>query len=116
MEIYKEFTFESAHRLPFTPEGHRCRRLHGHSFRAQLHVRGPVVEPQGWVADFADLTEAWRPLHGLLDHQYLNEVPGLENPTSENIARWIWHRVKLPGLCRVVLLETCTSGCVYSGD
>lgn len=118
MEIFKEFRIEAAHRLPNVPEGHKCARLHGHSFRISLHVRGPVDPRAGWVQDFADLSEAWRPLHEQLDHRLLNEVEGLENPTSENLARWVWDRVRpaLPGLCRVVVHETCTSGCVYEGE
>jgi 6-pyruvoyltetrahydropterin/6-carboxytetrahydropterin synthase len=118
MEIFKEFSFEAAHRLPHVPAGHKCLRLHGHSFRVELHARGPVREPQGWVMDFADLATAFRPLYDVLDHNYLNEIPGLENPTSENLARWIWARVKpaVPELCLVVVRETCTAGCSYSGD
>lgn len=118
MEIFKEFRIEAAHRLPAVPPEHKCARLHGHSFRIVLHVRGPVDPRAGWVQDFADLSEAWRPLHEALDHRYLNEVEGLENPTSEHLARWVWGRVKpaLPGLCRVVVRETCTSGCVYEGE
>jgi 6-pyruvoyltetrahydropterin/6-carboxytetrahydropterin synthase len=118
MEIYKEFGFEAAHRLPHVPEGHKCRRLHGHSFRVELHAAGPLREPEGWVMDFADLTRAFQPVHALVDHQYLNEVPGLENPTSENLARWIWQQIKpsVPELFRVVIRETCTAGCSYAGD
>ena len=118
MEIFKEFTFEAAHRLPNLPEGHKCRRLHGHSFRVQLHVHGRVVEPEGWIVDFADIKKAFQPFYDQLDHYYLNEVEGLENPTSENLARWIWERMRrvLPGLCKVVVCETCTSGCVYEGE
>jgi 6-pyruvoyltetrahydropterin/6-carboxytetrahydropterin synthase len=118
MDIYKEFRFEAAHRLPHVPEGHKCRRLHGHSFRVELHAQGPLREPEGWVMDFADLTRAFQPVHALVDHQYLNEVPGLENPTSENLARWIWQKVKpsVPELHRVVIRETCTAGCSYAGD
>lgn len=118
MEIFKEFRFEAAHRLPHVPEGHKCRRVHGHSFRVELHVEGPLREPQGWVMDFAELTAAFRPVYDLIDHQYLNDVPGLDNPTSENLARWTWQKVKpaLPELCRVVIRETCTAGCSYSGD
>lgn len=79
---------------------------------------GPTREPQGWVMDFADISALYRPIHDTLDHTYLNEVPGLENPTSENIAKWIWQRLKpsLPGLRSVIVRETCTDGCVYSGD
>lgn len=118
MEIFKEFTFEAAHRLPNLPEGHKCRRLHGHSFRVEIHVRGPIVQPEGWIVDFADIKKVFKPFYDQLDHYYLNEIEGLENPTSENLARWIWQRMKpvLPGLCRVMVRETCTSGCVYAGE
>ena len=118
MEIFKEFTFEAAHRLPNVPPDHKCSRLHGHSYRVEIHVRGPVGERSGWVMDFADIKEAFAPVQARLDHYYLNEVEGLENPTSENIARWIWQKLKrsLPGLSKVVVRETCTSGCVYAGE
>ena len=118
MEIYKEFGFESAHRLPNVPPGHKCARLHGHSFRVSVHVEGPVGEQSGWVCDFADISAACRPLHDELDHRLLNDVPGLENPTSEVLARWIWQRLadRLPGLAMVEVRETCTSGCRYRGD
>lgn len=117
MEIFKEFLFEAAHLLPHTPPGHKCRNLHGHSFRVEIHVEGPTVEPEGWVVDFASLTAAWAPLHALVDHHFLNEIPGLENPTSENVARWVWEKIRpaLPSLCSVVVRETCTSGCIYRG-
>lgn len=117
MEIFKSFTFEAAHRLPNVPDGHKCARLHGHSFRVELHVAGPVGERSGWVMDFAEVKAAFAPLYDALDHRYLNEIDGLENPTSENIAIWIWERLKpnLPQLCRVVVHETCTSGCAYTG-
>ena len=117
MEIFKEFTFEAAHRLPMVPPEHKCARLHGHSFRVTLHVRGEVNPELGWFMDFAELEAAFAPCYAQLDHYYLNEVPGLENPTSENLARWIWERVSpaLPGLSQVVVRETCTSGCVYEG-
>ncbi|HEX5744859.1 MAG TPA: 6-carboxytetrahydropterin synthase QueD [Archangium sp.] len=118
MEIFKEFTFEAAHRLPNVPPGHKCARLHGHSYRVTLHVQGPVGADSGWVMDFADLTEAFKPIHAQLDHYYLNEIEGLSNPTSENLARWIWQRVRprLPQLSQVMVRETCTSGCIYRGE
>lgn len=117
-EIYKVFYIEAAHRLPNLPEGHKCRRLHGHSFRIEIHIAGDVDPALGWVMDFADLKAAFEPLYRELDHNYLNEIPGLENPTSENLAAWIWRRLKpdLPQLCRIVVAETCTSGCVYTGE
>ncbi len=118
MEIFKEFRIESAHHLPNVPEDHKCRRLHGHSFRISVHVEGPVGETTGWVRDFAEITAAVEPLVDELDHRYLNEVPGLENPTSERLAVWIWDRLAatLPDLSRVVVHETCTSGCEYRGS
>ncbi len=118
MDIYKAFTFEAAHSLPNTPEGHKCRRLHGHSFRVEVHVSGPVDAHRGWVIDFGDIKTAFKPLYERLDHYHLNEIEGLDNPTSENIARWIWSRLKpeLPGLSKIVLAETCTAGCVYRGE
>ena len=116
MEIFREFTFEAAHRLPYVPEGHKCGRLHGHSYRVEIHVSGPVRDT-GWVMDFADVKAAWAPLDDQLDHRYLNEVDGLANPTSESLARWIWDRLadSLP-LSAVVVRETCTSGCIYRGE
>ncbi len=118
MEIWKEFTFEAAHRLPHVPAGHKCARLHGHSFRVSVHVTGPVGKDTGWVIDFAEVAAVMKPIINGLDHYYLNEIEGLENPTSENLARWIWARLlpKLPGLSKVVVRETCNSGCVYRGD
>lgn len=118
MEIFKVFSIEAAHRLPNVPPGHKCARLHGHSFEVVIHVRGPVGVETGWIMDFAAIKEAFKPLHAQLDHHYLNEVEGLENPTSEHLARWIWQRLQpsLPLLSQVVVKETCTSGCVYQGE
>ena len=118
MEIYKQFTFEAAHRLPNVPPGHKCARLHGHSFEVTVHVRGPLSVHEGWVMDFADLKASVKPVIEELDHHYLNDIIGLENPTSEVIARWIWRRLApaLPGLSQIVVRETCTSGCVYRGE
>ena len=118
MHIHKTFQIESAHRLPHVPEGHKCARVHGHSFRIEVHVEGPLDPKLGWVMDFADIKTAFQPLFDQLDHRYLNEVEGLENPTSEHLARWIWHRLapRLPLLARVVVHETCTSGCSYDGS
>jgi 6-pyruvoyltetrahydropterin/6-carboxytetrahydropterin synthase len=117
MDIFKTFTLEAAHRLPNVPAGHKCARLHGHSFRVELHVSGTPDAHSGWIMDFADIKAAFRPLYEQLDHQYLNEIEGLDNPTSERLAAWIWDRLKLalPLLSAVVVHETCTSGCRYSG-
>jgi 6-pyruvoyltetrahydropterin/6-carboxytetrahydropterin synthase len=118
MEIFREFGFEAAHRLPRVPEGHKCARLHGHSFVVVVHLRGMVDARAGWVADFAEIKDACEPLRGQLDHRYLNEIEGLDNPTTENLARWIWRRLRpaLPGLSQVVVRETCTAGAVYRGE
>lgn len=117
VEIWKEFGFESAHLLPHVPQGHKCGRLHGHSFRVRVALRGVPDERTGWLMDFADLKKAWEPLHDILDHRYLNEIPGLENPTSEVMAGWIWAKLRpgLPELSSISVLETCTAGCVYHG-
>lgn len=118
MDIFKVFTIEAAHRLPNVTPNHKCARLHGHSFRVEVHVRGAVGSETGWVMDFAEVKEAFQPLFDQLDHHYLNEVEGLQNPTSENLARWIWQRLRpsLPMLSKVIINETCTSGCTYEGD
>jgi 6-pyruvoyltetrahydropterin/6-carboxytetrahydropterin synthase len=116
MEIFREFTFEAAHRLPHVPQGHKCGRLHGHSYRVTVHIDGAVEPIAGWVLDFAAISAAFAPVHDLLDHRYLNEVAGLDNPTSENVARWIWQHLAGtlgPGLVAVTVRETATSGATY---
>ncbi len=118
MEIFKVFTFEAAHRLPHAPVGHKCERLHGHSYHIAVHVQGDISLESGWITDFADIARVVEPVIAQLDHTYLNEIDGLANPTSELLARWIWARLELclPGLSQLVVRETCTSGCVYRGD
>jgi len=117
MEIFKVFTLEAAHRLPKVPAGHKCARVHGHSFRVEIHVAGEPDPDTGWLMDFADIKTAFQPVYDRLDHHYLNDVPGLENPTSEQLAMWIWEQLKpsLPSLSGIVVHETCTSGCRYRG-
>ena len=118
VRLIHEFRFEAAHRLPNVPDGHKCARLHGHSFKVEIAVKGPVDEKTGWFIDFDELYELWQPLHDKLDHRYLNEIPGLENPTSENLAGWIWRALKpnLPSLVRVTVFETCEARCEYEGE
>ena len=118
VEIFKEFQIEAAHRLPNVPEGHKCARLHGHSFQITIYVSGPIDEDSGWVIDFAEIKRAFKPIFHQLDHNYLNDIDGLENPTSENLARWIWRAIEsdLPNLSKVAVRETCTAGCIYQGD
>jgi 6-pyruvoyltetrahydropterin/6-carboxytetrahydropterin synthase len=117
VELRKTFQFEAAHRLPNLPEGHKCWRLHGHSFQVEIVVRGECDPHLGWLMDYAEIARRFQPLWEQLDHRYLNEIPGLENPTSEVLAAWIWQRLKpvLPELAEVVVAETCTARCVYRG-
>ena len=118
MEIYKLFTIEAAHRLPNLPADHKCSRLHGHSFQIEVHVQGEIDTQTGWVMDFAEISQVFKPLFEQLDHRYLNEIEGLENPTSENLARWIWKKLEpdLPLLSAIHVKETCTAGCIYTGN
>ncbi len=118
MRIHKKFQIEAAHRLPNVPAEHKCARLHGHSFVIGIHIEGDVGAESGWVMDFADIKYSFKPIFEILDHNYLNEIRGLENPTSENLAIWIWEKLAedLPGLCEVTVNETCTSGCSYRGE
>lgn len=118
MEIFKEFKFEAAHRLSHLPEGHKCRNLHGHSYRVKVFVRGRVDPKMGWIIDFDEIKRACQPLIEQLDHAFLNEVEGLGCSTSENLAHWFWQRLKrnLKGLSKVEVLETATSGAIYCGE
>ena len=118
MRIYKDFTFEAAHHLPNVPEDHKCRRLHGHSFQVRIEVAGETDPDADWVMDYSELKAHFEPIYQQLDHHYLNEIKGLENPTSENLAKWIWQALKptLPQLSRIELKETCSTGCIYAGE
>lgn len=117
MDIFNRFSLEAARRLPYLPPEHPCSRVHGHSFQIEVHVGGPLDAKLGWVIDFAEIQRAWQPIHAALDHRYLNDIAGLENPTSELLAQWIWLRLQpvLPGLTKIVVMETPTSGCIFSG-
>jgi 6-pyruvoyltetrahydropterin/6-carboxytetrahydropterin synthase len=117
VELIKSFQFEAAHLLPRLPKSHKCRRLHGHSFKVDIVVAGECNSHLGWLVDYAVISRVFQPIWKKLDHRYLNEIPGLENPTSENLAVWIWRRLKpqMPLLTEVVVAETCQSRCVYRG-
>ena len=117
VELRKTFQFEAAHLLPHLPKTHKCRRLHGHSFVVEVVIEGDCDPKLGWLMDYADISAAFKPIHDKLDHYYLNEIPGLENPTSENLAAWIWQRLqpRLPLLKEIAVAETCMSRCVYLG-
>jgi 6-pyruvoyltetrahydropterin/6-carboxytetrahydropterin synthase len=118
VELTKEYRFEAAHRLPRVPEGHKCSRLHGHSYKVELEARGPIEPDSGWLIDYAVLDDAWSILHARLDHRCLNDVPGLENSTSENLAVYIWNelRTKVPALSAVTVWETFDGKCTYRGS
>ncbi len=118
IELRKTFQFEAAHLLPHVPKTHKCHRLHGHSFVVEVVIAGETDPKLGWLIDYAEITEAFKPLLEQLDHYYLNEIQGLENPTSENLAAWIWERLKsrLPLLIEIAVAETCMSRCVFRGE
>lgn len=115
--LFKDFNFEAAHHLPNVPTGHKCARLHGHSFQVRIEVTGEVDAHTGWVMDFSEIKAAFKPILEQLDHYYLNDIDGLENPTSEVLAQWIWQKLKpeLPLLSAIRVKETCTAGCIYRG-
>ena len=118
VELSKEYVFEAAHHLPKTPPGHKCRRVHGHSYRVEVSIAGNVNADAGWLQDFADITAVVEPLlKAELDHRTLNDVPGLENPTAELLCVWLWGRLKpqLPLLSAITVHETCTARCTYRG-
>jgi len=118
VRLSKTFRFEAAHDLPTFPEGHKCRRLHGHSFVVDVIVEGEVDEAEGYLIDYGEIGDACEPVRKQLDHYYLNEIEGLSNPTAENLARWIWQRLqpKLPVQAEIVVRETCTTACHYRGE
>jgi len=118
MEIFREFTFDAAHRLEGLPEGHKCARTHGHTYRLAVHVEGPLDPKLRWVFDFADLKRKTKAVIDRLDHHMLNEIEGLEQPSAEMIVVWIWQRLapEIPGLTKLVLWENTTSGVVYRGE
>jgi len=117
MEIYKEFSFDSAHHLPFVPEGHKCKNVHGHTYHLTLFFSGEPDPQLGWIVDFAQIKKVVKPIIELLDHKNINDVPGLENPTCELMTIWFWNKIKplLPSLSKVELRETPTSGAIYTG-
>ena len=118
MIIFKTFTFDAAHFLPNVPEGHKCKNLHGHTYKMTLFLEGEVDEEFGWVKDFGELKEVVQPILLQIDHRFLNEIEGLENPTCENFTIWIWNKLKpqLNELIKIELSETPTSGAIFEGE
>jgi 6-pyruvoyltetrahydropterin/6-carboxytetrahydropterin synthase len=117
MEIYKEFSFDSAHFLPNVPDGHKCKQMHGHTYRLRVVLTGALEPKLGWIMDFKELKDAVSPVIDQLDHKLINDIKGLENPTAENITVWIWEMIKpsLPQLKRIELYETPTTGVIFDG-
>jgi 6-pyruvoyltetrahydropterin/6-carboxytetrahydropterin synthase len=118
MELFKEFSFDAAHFLPNVPPDHKCARTHGHTYYVRIIIEGPIDPQLGWVMDFATIKSAWKPLEDQLDHFLLNDIPGLENPTAENIAIWIWDTLQpqLPLMTAIEVKETPSSGVFYRGE
>ena len=117
VELVKEYRFEAAHSLPRVAKGHKCSRVHGHSYKVEIEVRGPVDEATGWLIDFDVIDHSWAELHARFDHRNLNDVPGLENSTCENIAVYVWRALRptVPQLSAVTIWETSDSKCTYRG-
>jgi 6-pyruvoyltetrahydropterin/6-carboxytetrahydropterin synthase len=117
MDVYKTFSIEAARSLPNLAEGHPCKNVHGHSFKITITVSGEINEHTGFVMDFGDIDVAFKPIHEQIDHTYLNKIDGLENPSSENLCKWIWEQLhpSLPGLSQIEIKETDSTGCIYKG-
>ena len=117
MEIYKEFSFDSAHFLPNVPDGHKCKQMHGHTYRLRVVLKGETDAHLGWIMDFKELKDAVAPVIDKLDHKLINDIRDLENPTAENITVWIWKQIRplLPQLSRIELYETPTTGVIFDG-
>ena len=118
MEIYKTFAVEAARSLPNLPDGHPCKKIHGHSFKITITVAGQIDENTGFVMDFSEIDSSFSPIHKLIDHSYLNDLEGLDNPSSENLCKWIWSKLKnsLHDLKRIEIKETESTGCIYRGE
>lgn len=118
MNVYKTFPIEAARSLPNLPDGHPCKNVHGHSFKITITVCGDVDEHTGFVLDFSNIDAAFKPIHDQIDHSYLNKIDGLDNPSSENLCKWIWAELipSLPGLSQIEIKETDSTGCIYKGE
>jgi 6-pyruvoyltetrahydropterin/6-carboxytetrahydropterin synthase len=119
VELTKSFRFESAHRLPMVPADHKCHRVHGHSYVIDVTAAGEVDPAMGWLVDFGEIAARVEPVLRLeLDHRLLNDVPGLENPTSEVLSGWLWNRLKplVPQLAAITVHETCAARCTFRGE
>ena len=118
MDVNKTFSIEVARSLPNLPEGHPCKNVHGHSFKITLTASGNVDDHTGFVIEFGDIDAAFKPIHDQIDHSYLNKIDGLDNPSSENLCKWIWGKLipSLPSLYKIEIRETDSTGCIYKGE
>lgn len=117
-KLVRDYRFEAAHALPNVPANHKCRRMHGHSYRVSVTIEGEVDPHMGWLMDFAEIDQHVDPVIKQVDHYTLNDLPGLENPTSELLARWLWDKIKraLPSMVELSVSETPDSRCIYRGE
>ncbi|MCA9273808.1 MAG: 6-carboxytetrahydropterin synthase QueD [Phycisphaerales bacterium] len=119
MEIFRDFTFDAAHAISGLPDGHKCKNLHGHTYRLTVYLTGGLDPKIGWILDFAELKQiVWSNALDHLDHKNINEIAAIGSPTCERITVWIWNRLKphLPGMTRITLREGENSGCTYAGE
>ncbi len=118
MIIFKDFDFDSAHFLPNVSDDHKCKQIHGHTYRMKVFFSDALDNHYGWVMDFAEIKKVVNPIINSIDHKLLNDIEGLENPTCEAISIWLWDKIKaeIPILCRIELYVTLTSGVVYEGE
>jgi 6-pyruvoyltetrahydropterin/6-carboxytetrahydropterin synthase len=118
VELRKSFRFEAAHHLPFAPEGHRCRHIHGHGYVVEVVVEGDIDPERRWLIDYGEILRRCEPIKARLDHKLVNEIPGLESGTAEDLSIYVWKELKphLPELAAVTVRETATSSCTYRGD
>jgi len=117
MQIFKQFTFDSAHFLPYVPDGHKCKEIHGHTYYMTVYIEGNLDKKLDWIMDFTEIKGVIKPIIESIDHKLLNNLSGLENPTCEVLVMWLWNKIKpkIPLLTKIILNETPTSGTVYEG-
>ncbi|TZF81171.1 6-carboxytetrahydropterin synthase QueD [Pedobacter sp. BS3] len=118
MLLYKQFSFDAAHFLPYVPNGHKCKSVHGHTYYLTVFAEGKISQKEGWILDYNDLKKAVKPVIECVDHTLLNNITGLENPTTELFSVWLWNKIKprLPSLVKIELKETPTAGVIYEGE
>ncbi len=118
MLIFKKYYFDAAHYMAEFEENHNYRKMHGHSFEVTVKLKGDINRKNNWVMDLEELDSFVDPELSKLDHSILNEVDGLEKPTSENIAKWLWSKLikKIPNLDSIEINRPRIGGCIFNGD